>query len=123
MEDLPRELEKEIKKLSQPVQIINKKKTGLFLINDFGKVKPVGWIKTFIGLLSFTTFFTILLTCLLYYLYADIKTEKIKQTQKLVIAEKRINTLINEKEILMARLVILGDNVDLTKNTKDLKIK
>ena len=76
MEDLPRELEKEIKKLSQPVQIINKKKTGLFLINDFGKVKPVGWIKTFIGLLSFTTFFTILLTCLLYYLYADIKTEK-----------------------------------------------
>ena len=30
MEDLPRELEKEIKKLSQPVQIINKKKNRTF---------------------------------------------------------------------------------------------
>ncbi|OQY02092.1 MAG: hypothetical protein B6I26_01835 [Desulfobacteraceae bacterium 4572_130] len=122
MEDLPKELEKEIKKLCQPVKMAKKGGAGLFLINDFGKVKPVGWIKTFIALISLTTFFITLLTFLLYYLYSDLKIEKIKQTQKLVAAEKKINTLINEKEILMARLVISGNNVDLTNNKSNTKI-
>jgi hypothetical protein len=47
-----------------------------------------------------------------YYLYADLKIKNQVFSEKMAAAEKRIDFLITEKELLLARLVISGEKPD-----------
>jgi hypothetical protein len=108
MEDISRELEKEIESYSSPVRNKRKRETRYIAVDDFGKMKSADWIKRailFLSILSIVLFATTVLFCKFYINY---KTEFKKSQEKLALAEKKVKDSIAEQEHLMARLVLSG---------------
>ena len=56
MEDISRELEKEIESYSSPASTKRKSETRLIAVDDFGKMKSADWIKKLILFLSMNSF-------------------------------------------------------------------
>ena len=108
MEDISRDLAKEIVDIAGHVTIRRKIKSSFFLIDDLGGIKPASWMKGLIWFCVLTTIISIAAAFLFYSLYTENRAEKTKFAGKLVRAEKKINSLTNEKELLMARIVISG---------------
>ncbi len=108
MEDISRELEKEIIASTRYSPVKRRVKSKFFLINDFGEVKYIGWLKAFLWFLSFISIAAIVAAFFLYHLYSGIRTDKTKLLDELAISQKKTTSLIKKNEILMARLVISG---------------
>ncbi len=108
MEDISRELEKEIIASTRYSPVKRRVKSKFFLINDFGEVKYIGWLKTFLLFLSFISIAAIVAAFFLYHLYSGVKTDKTKLSDELAVSQKKTASLIKKNEILMARLVISG---------------
>ncbi len=106
MEDISRELEKEIESYSSPARIKRKSATMLIAVDDFGKMKPADWIKKFLVVLVVISIFFFLTTIQFYRLYSNYKAECISLRTNLDLAEKKVKNSIKEKEFLMAKLVM-----------------
>jgi hypothetical protein len=110
MEDISRELEKELKAHSRPVPVKRKIKTELYFIDEIGKIASAAWIKPLVGLLAILTLFSTATAGLFVYLYTNSGAERSDLIRRLVTQEKRVQQLVSEKEILMARLVLSGND-------------
>ena len=108
MEDISRELEREIAR-AKPTPYRTNRKKNILVVNDFGEMKSGRYLWVLVRLLALTSLVFGLATAGLYYLY-DHQADKAEAMEKrLVILEKKKNQLTNEKEILMAQLVMAGD--------------
>ena len=122
MEDISRELEKEIDSYSSPAR--NKRRTEIRLIavDDFGKMKSADWLKKVLLSLSVLCLVFLITTVLFFKLYANYKTEFKKLKTELNLAEKKVQESIKDKEYLMAKLVISGGNSEEVKpKAKEIK--
>ncbi len=108
MEDISRELEKEIIASTRYSPVKRRVKSKFFLINDFGEVKYIGWLKAFLWFLSLISIVAIVAVFVLYHLYSGIRTDKTMLLDELAVSQKKTVSLIKKNEILMARLVISG---------------
>ena len=114
MEDISRELEREIAK-SKPKPFRKNRKIKILIVDDFGKVISGNYIKIILLVLSFISIITFLISTWLFYHYSVLSQETGSTKKRLLLAEKKINELTDEKEVLMARLVILGKDPGINK--------
>ena len=123
MEDISRELEREIAK-SKPKPFRKNRKIKILIVDDFGKVVSGNHIKTLLLVFFFVSVVSCLTLSFLFYHYSFLSRESVSNEESLLEAEKKISELTGEKEVLMARLVILGKDPEvkkpLEKNEKTL---
>jgi len=107
MEDISRELEKEITQLKpSPYKKSTRKK--ILVIDDFGEIKSAGYLKVFLYIFLFISVISSFAASGLYYLFSSQSLENILLKSKLTGLEDKVGQLLDEKEVLMARLVISG---------------
>ncbi|MEA2060644.1 MAG: hypothetical protein U9P10_09115 [Thermodesulfobacteriota bacterium] len=111
MEDYSRELEKEIKAHTRPVQKKRRVKSSLFFMDDFGRIKSAFWIKGAAWFLFAASIALVLTSGFFYYLYRELHTENKRLAKALAAAEKKTDILKREKELIMARLVLDGKDI------------
>lgn len=108
MEDLSRELEQEINAYEKRNVLRKKPKWKLFFIDDFGRIKSAGWVRLFLRLLIVLSLMSTGVGGVLGFLYADLNKDNTRIRKEVADLEVRIGTLANEKERLMAYLLISG---------------
>jgi len=109
MEDLSRELEKELKAHSRPVQVKKKIRAELYFIDDYGKITPASWIRYLMAFMGLLIIVSTITSVIFVSLYTSRGGEE-DLVLRLQIQEERIQKLISDKDILMARLVLSGKN-------------
>ncbi len=82
----------------------------IIIIDDFGEMKSGEYLKILVRLLSISTCACIVAGALFYYFYPGLSREAVLTKERLVLAEKKIHELTREKEVLMARLVMSGED-------------
>lgn len=107
MEDISRELEKEIA-LTKPKPYKQDRKTRILIVDDFGKYKSGAYLKNLLMVLSVVSVFCFVAAVLLFFLYSGLSGDSKTNRTQLMAAEKKVQELTREKEVLMARLVIMG---------------
>ncbi len=112
MEDISRELEKEIES-ARPKPYKQNRRTRLLIVDDFGLMKSGDYLQKFVKYLSLITVVCFVAAVMFCYLYMDLSKDSTSIKTKLDIAEKKVNKLNREKEVLMAKLVISGDKLDI----------
>jgi len=117
MEDISRELEKEITR-SKPKPSKFDRKKRVIIVDDFGEMKSGGYLKTLIMILSIISIVCFVIAALFYNLYTELSKEANSTENRLVLAEKKVYDLTREKEILMARLVIEGKEPEIEKESE-----
>ncbi len=112
MEDISRELEKEIAQ-SKPTPYKQIRKKKILILDDFGEMKSGGYLKVLVYMFLVTSVICLLGAGGLYYYYSGLTTENKHLAQKLTRLEKKLGHMINEKEVLMAKLVIAGKELEI----------
>jgi len=107
MEDISRELEKEITQL-KPSPYKRSRKKRILIVDDFGEMKSAGHLKVLVYVFGVTSMVSLLAAIGFYYLFSNQGYENKALKTKLIGLEKKVDQLLNEKEVLMARLVISG---------------
>jgi len=82
----------------------------VIIVDNFGEMRSGDYLKFLVKVLSLTTIVSILAGVLLIYFYTGSSREDGLTKKSLVLAEKKVNELTREKEMLMARLVMLGED-------------
>ncbi|MDD9304223.1 MAG: hypothetical protein HUK40_18495 [Desulfobacter sp.] len=85
------------------------------VIDDFGELTSGAHLKTLVYIFSGLSLVGILGTIGFYYLFGAASSENKVLKEKLTVLEKKADRLVNDKEILMARLVMSGKKPELTK--------
>ncbi|MCP4671970.1 MAG: hypothetical protein GY857_11765 [Desulfobacula sp.] len=114
MEDISRELEKEIAR-SKPKPYRQDRRTRLLVVDDFGEMKSGDHFKILVKYLSILSVICFAAAIVFYYLYAGLSKDSTSIKTKLDIAQKKVSQLNREKEVLMAKLVISGKKLDIVK--------
>ncbi len=126
MEDISRELEREIAK-SKPKPFRKNRKIKILIVDDFGKIMSGDKMKIIFIILSFICVVTFITSVLYYYRYVRLVQDTASDQEQLAFAEKKIGELTSEKEVLMARLVIFGKEPgikkQIDKNEKSADVK
>ncbi len=118
MEDISRELEREIVR-SKPKPYKQDRKKRVIIVDDFGTMESGNYLKTLVSILSIICIVCLVAAAWYYFLDARLSKKVKSMENRLVLAEKKVNDLTREKEILMARLVIEGKEPEIEKkNTK-----
>ncbi|MCP3943357.1 MAG: hypothetical protein GY710_17985 [Desulfobacteraceae bacterium] len=107
MEDISRELEKEIAQ-SKPSPYKKSRKKRILVVDDLGEIKSAGHLKVLIYLFLVISIICFFAVSGFYYLFSNQIFENKLLKSKLTGLEEKFNRLVNEKEVLMARLVISG---------------
>ena len=95
MEDISRDLEKEIKDIAGNVTVRRKIKSRFFLIDDLGEIRTASWIKGLVWFCALTAIISIAAAFLFYSLYTENRTVRIRLEGNLARAEKK-NKLSNQ---------------------------
>ena len=120
MEDISRELEREIARAKpSPYKADRKKK--VLVIDDFGEFKSGGYLKVLVYIFSVVSLIGVAGTVLFYYLYSNASSENTQLKESLAVLEKKTSRLTNDKEILMARLVMSGEKPELAPPVQESK--
>jgi hypothetical protein len=112
MEDISRELEREIAQ-SKPKPYILDRRTKVIIVDDFGEMKSGDYLKTLVNFFSFMGVIFFIAAVVFSYLYADLSKDSGSIQTKLATAKEKVNKLTQEKEVLMAKLVISGQKLDI----------
>ncbi|WDP88953.1 MAG: hypothetical protein HUN04_04070 [Desulfobacter sp.] len=112
MEDISRELEREIAK-AKPAPYKTSREKKILIVDDFGELRSGAYLKTLVKLFFIVSVAGLLGSALLYYLFSQARKENVDLTERLAVAEKKAERLTGDKEILMARLVMAGKDVKL----------
>jgi hypothetical protein len=107
MEDLSRELEKEITQL-KPSPYKKSRKKSILMVDDFGEMKPAGHLKVLVYLFGVASLVFFLAAGGLYYFFSHQAVENKRFKSEVAGLAKKVDRLIHEREVLMARLVISG---------------
>ena len=107
MEDISRELERELKNNLKPKPFKPVRKKRVIIVDDFGEMTSGEWIKKVCQFLLIATILLAVATGTLYYLYAELKAKSADSTREAAELARQVSSLNDEKEVLMARLVIL----------------
>ncbi len=116
MEDISRELEKEIAQ-SKPKPYKKDREKRILIVDDFGQMKSGEYLKHLVRILSVLTVVCVVVAAIFFKLYSDVSKDSSIIKDRLILADKNIETLKKEKEVLMARLVILGKEPFLEKES------
>jgi len=108
MEDISRELEREIARAKPSPHKTNRKKKVL-VVNDFGEMSSGRYLSVLVRVLTVISLVFGVAASGLYYLYTSQSKKVANMEKQLVMLEKKKAQLTNDKEILMARLVLAGD--------------
>lgn len=114
MEDISRELEREIAR-SRPRPFKKDLKIRTLTVDDFGRIRSADHLRPLVRLLSVISVLAILALAVLYGQYADLSGEAAQMAGELDGADRQITELKADKEILMARLVIAGKDPVISK--------
>jgi len=114
MEDISRELEREIAK-SRPKPFRKNRKIKILIVDDFGKVISGNHIKIIFVVLLVISIVTSLTSAVFFYKSFVFSREAVSYKDRFLSAEKKLTELTSEKEVLMARLVILGKEPGIEK--------
>ena len=114
MEDISRELEREIAK-SRPKPFRKNRKIKILIVDDFGKVISGNHIKIIFMVLFFISIVMFFTSTVFFYKSFVFSREAVSYKDRLISAEKKLDELTSEKEVLMARLVILGKEPGIEK--------
>lgn len=107
MEDISRELEREIAQ-SKPTPYKQIRKKKILIVDDFGEMKSGGYLKVLVYMFLVTSVICLLGAGGLYYFFSGLTIENKQLTRKVTRLEEKLDHLIDEKEVLMAKLVISG---------------
>jgi len=112
MEDISRELEREIAQI-KPAPHKLRRENEILIVNDFGEIRSGAFLKVLVCFFLVVSLAGGLGTVSFYQLYAKANNQKnqLKNTQDAF--EKEVDRLTREKELLMARLVMTGNAADL----------
>ncbi|MBU1196045.1 MAG: hypothetical protein KKE62_00280 [Proteobacteria bacterium] len=118
MEDISRELEREIA-LTKPKPHKQDRKTQILIVDDFGKMKSGEYLKQLVIYLSIGSAVCFVIAILFFFLYMGLSRDSGHVKTRLGIAEKKLEELTREKEVLMARLVIQGKTPGVLPDTQN----
>ncbi len=118
MEDISRELEREIAR-SRPRPFKKDLKTRTLTVDDFGRIRAADHLRPLVRGLAVISALAILALVALYDRYADLSGEAVQMAGELDQTGRKIAELKAEKEILMARLVIAGEDPVISKPSTD----
>ncbi len=107
MEDISRELEREITQL-KPSPYKKSRKKRILMVDDFGEMKSAGHLKVLAYVFGVASLVCFLAASGLYYSYTHEAVENNRLKREVAGLVKKVDRLINEREVLMARLVISG---------------
>lgn len=120
MEDISRELEREIAR-AKPAEHKRSRAKRVIIVDDFGGMKSGGYLRVLVKLLVVFSTVCALAAGGFYLLYADLAEKNRVLVKKAAALEKQHDTLVAEKEILMARLVISGKEPRIEAQSPDRK--
>jgi hypothetical protein len=115
MEDISRELEKEISK-AKPKVLKRNRTIKVLIVDDTGNIRYGNRYKTLIILLSILSIISICTSIMFFQLYSSISGEALSNKANLASAQKKIESLTVEREQLIAQLVLLGEEPEILKN-------
>jgi hypothetical protein len=118
MEDISRELEREIAK-SRPKPFRKNRKIKILIVDDFGKVISGNHIKIILMVFFFISIVMFFTSTVFFYKSFVFSREAVSYKDRLISAEKKLDELTSEKEVLMARLVILGKEPGIEKKIEN----
>ncbi|WP_022668221.1 hypothetical protein [Desulfospira joergensenii] len=120
MEDISRELEREIAR-AKPAEHKRSRKKRILIVDDFGGMKSGGYLRVLVKFLWVSSVVCALIAGGLYFFYAHLSGENRVLAEKVTVLEKKYKRLVEEKEVLMARLVISGKEPRVEPGSKDRK--
>jgi hypothetical protein len=118
MEDISRELEREIAR-SKPAPHKKSKKKRVLIVDDMGGVKPGGYLKYFVGVLLCTALVCLAAAGVFFTLFDQLSRENAELVSRTAALESRVAALTRDKETLMARLVMSGRDPDIASDISD----
>ena len=121
MEDISRELEREIAQI-KPAPHKMRKENSILIVNDFGEMRSGAFLKVFLCFFLVISLAGGLGSVAFYRLYSKVNNQNLQLKNSQNVFEKKVNRLTSEKEILMARLVMTGNATELEALTRDGKI-
>ncbi len=118
MEDISRELEREIEK-SLPRPFKRDRKKQVLIVDDFGTITSGDYLKKLVKISGGAGLICLVAAVIFCYLYIDLSRSKTIDSSSTVAAQKKIDTLTHEKEMLMAKLVIMGEAPEVIQDTTE----
>lgn len=111
MEDIERDIQKALKDpaLTKPKK--RSKRWTLLFVGDHGKVIRIRNFKFLVAAWISAIFITTAAAAVFFYRYQDTTGEMVSLKQVLTDSQKRAKTLRDEKDILMARLVVMESKI------------
>lgn len=112
MEDISRELEREIAKI-KPAPYKVRKENSILIINDFGEMRSGAFLKVLVCFFLVISMLGGFCTIAFYRLYSKADNQNVQLKRSQNVLEKKVTRLTSEKELLMARLVVTGNIAEL----------
>lgn len=112
MEDISRELEREIAQIKPAPHKLRREK-AILIVNDFGEIRSGAFLKVLVCFLLFVSLVGGLGAFAFYRLYVNANNQKNQLVNTQDAFEKEVDRLTREKELLMARLVMTGNAAEL----------
>lgn len=120
MDDISRELEKEIAR-SKPKPFKQDRQSQLVVIDDFGQIKSADHLRSLVKFTLIAGIICFAAAAVFIYLYLDLSKKQSKMTSALDTAQEKVEKLTREKEMLMAKVVISGQKLDIIQPPKKEK--
>lgn len=120
MEDISRDLEKEIAK-AKPKPYKQYRETSVLIVDDSGEMKSGEYLKVLARIFMFASLIGCLVAAVFCYFFVTAAKELSSTKAQLISVEKKLKKLSGEKEELMARLVIIGKAPDVPKGNPQKK--
>lgn len=117
MEDISRELEREIAQI-KPAAHKMRKGNSILIINDFGEIRSGAFLKVLVLLFLGISLAGGLSGVTFYRLYSKARNQNVQLKNSQDVFEKKVDRLTREKELLMARLVVTGNTAELQALTR-----
>lgn len=121
MEDISKELEREIAQI-KPAPYKMRKENTILIINDLGEMRSGAFLKVLICFFLVISLAGWLGSVAFYRLYSRANNQNIQLKSSQDVLKKKVDRLTSENEILMARLVVTGNAAELEALTRDGKI-
>ncbi len=112
MEDISRELEREIAR-AKPSPYKTSRKKRILVVDDFGEFKSGGYLKVLVYLFLIISVIGISGALGFYFLFTNTSRENLLLKEEVAGLETKAGRLTKDKEILMARLVMAGKKPEL----------
>lgn len=106
MENIQRDLAKEIAALQPSKPTRKNKRWTLLFVGDQGKVVTIRWFRWIVMLWASLLVLAAIVSGTLYYLYRHTRNENVSLERSLDTIQQQIAGLRNDKEVLMTQLVV-----------------